>query len=217
MRHRAQHLLYLLSAFVLLNAFFVLQPARAEEVRVFQRDIRVKSVLATVQVVGDYEFFDGLDMVWRGINDFYASSAENFLALLEPRGTDDDVIYVFSQIYLSFNEAFRAERQGGVVAGERTEAVEIDFETFMSEEPLRNIIPDPEVPLSLGSFLKTEPRVAGVAVVNQGGEEYYYGEVVNRNQPWVSIKDNWNGEIYCIALYNGEVNKYSGKCKYDYQ
>lgn len=66
--------------------------------------------------------------------------------------------------------------------------------TFMSEPPIYNIIP--------------ASTLSGIV---SGAIE----PAVNDQTPWVTIKDNFTGQLYCLAMYNGNVNKYLGPCKKD--
>jgi len=37
------------------------------------------------------------------------------------------------------------------------------------------------------------------------------------DMPWVTLRDNFTGQLYCVAIYNGTVNQYLGPCKTGYQ
>ena len=75
----------------------------------------------------------------------------------------------------------------------------------MSEEPLYNIVP-------YRTIVKTIGTVAGASIDLRAMTD----PVNSQNQPWVTMRDALTGQYYCLAVYNGEVNKYLGPCKFDY-
>ena len=79
------------------------------------------------------------------------------------------------------------------IFGKNSEQVALDPAKFMSEQPIYNIV----------------PAVAGASVDISGVDP------VNLHNPWFTARDAMTGQIYCTAIYNGEVNKYLGSCKSD--
>jgi hypothetical protein len=89
---------------------------------------------------------------------------------------------------------------------------------LIDPEPVKDIIPDfvkeyrrnkdalTLIPLDPKEIarLPEEGRVAGASVSKR---------LMPPN--WSTLTDNITGQQYCIALFNGEVSKYAGECKYD--
>jgi hypothetical protein len=75
-------------------------------------------------------------------------------------------------------------------------------QNFMQEDPVLNIIPPSitfEDPMTTTTVASDSPAV------NDSGF------------PWLNLRDINTGQIYCVAIYNTEVNRYLGPCKNDYR
>ena len=170
---------YGLAAFVLLNALFIMQSNQISDnnyvIAEFKQTIRQEFLRAFMQTAGDTPWLGSAEIVIGGIIEFYDQAADELIALLNPRGTDDDLVRVAQAVYSSFKTSEYPE-------GEYT----------MTEEPLYNITP-------------AVPVVAGIQTQNP----------VNGPNQWVTLRDNYTGQLYCLAMYNGEMNKYLGACKKD--
>ena len=206
---------YSLASFLLLTGLFVLTPNTSPEVTTLQSEIKHEISVAWEQTIGDEPFLTDLVTVLEGVEAFYTQSADAMIALLEDRtGSDRDLAWIFNQTYNSIAASFKpkaTELAVNQVGGTQIEAEEeLDMPNFMAEAPILNIVPE-------GFKLETSsPVVAGVS--NSTPETFVYPDTtpVNLTQPWVTIKDNTTGQLYCLAVYNGEVNKYLGECKYEY-
>ncbi len=190
---RATSIFYGLSGFALLMALFVMQPSRVSEVTALQHEMSTQFSVALQQTFGDQSYFSDVWDVVDGVTAFYDQSTDATVALLTQPESDQDIIYVFKTVYLTFADAVSG--QHGEVAGVQT----ISPDNFMKEPAIYNILPSNET-----------PNVAGISVFNTDNQP------VNTEKPWVTIQDNFTGQKYCLAIYNGEVNKYLGACKYDY-
>lgn len=148
MHHKARNIFYGLAIFVLMNGLFVMggvgEVGEVREVRGFRQEVSSEFTKAFVQTIGDQPVLDELELVWRGISDFYDQSTEAMVALLDPKGADDDVIAVGKKVYLSFAQAINnaknaksyANDANGRAAGEHIN------QNFMTEEPIYNIVPE---------------------------------------------------------------------------
>lgn len=186
----AQKLFYGLAIFVCLNVLFVLQTnyvvlapnTQAQEqptcisslslgqsvnleVAFFRYDVLTQSNRGFWQVMGDKSMFDDLAIVWSGLNDFYNSAQQQMITLLSPIRTQEDVFYIYTQVYSRFVNtlsilkgednglAYSNDTQEGVIAGEKiyydlhqpipSTYSDQDLFTgeFMTEEPLYEIVP----------------------------------------------------------------------------
>ncbi|OGE88064.1 MAG: hypothetical protein A3J07_01700 [Candidatus Doudnabacteria bacterium RIFCSPLOWO2_02_FULL_49_13] len=191
MTQAAEKLFYGLAGFILLTALFVLQPTNRTELAALQDEMTGRLSVAWQQTMGDGPYFDNLILVFDSINEFYGQAGNASLALLEHGVGDRDLAVIGRNFYheLAFSLSHLAD------SGQILAAIPSGIE-FMSEPPIYNIVP---VAANSGA-------VAGALV-----------EPVNGDLPWVTMRDNLTGQLYCIAIYNSEVNKYLGPCKYDYR
>jgi hypothetical protein len=211
MRAWTEQLFYGLSAVVLGAALFVLQPANNSDLAKFQANIKDQVSVATVQVFGDQPVFSGVDLIVGSINEFYNQSADAFLALLAPTPGEEDMSRVAQNVYAQIVVMFDQNSiQQPQVAGVQIEAPPAVPDNFMQEEPLYNIVPElpsaPPSPYFETPFRKkiTQSAASFTPAVNDGGGA------------WVNLRDEVTGQIYCVAIYNSEINRYLGPCKNDY-
>ncbi|HEV8601698.1 MAG TPA: hypothetical protein VGQ87_03855 [Patescibacteria group bacterium] len=191
---------------------------------------------AFIETIGDGPWFSDLAIIYDGVNDFYQTAATSAIVLFSPSKNDEDLmqlaVEVKSKLYESLvrlPEVWFAHRES-IAAN------------FMTEEPLYNIVPnyeqksetiatvsDQELSMMLFGLLEKEVNsslssqpIAQSGDVNVGlvaGTWLFEKEqpVNSQAQPWVTVQDNMTGQLFCLAIYDGEVNKYSGPCRYDYQ
>lgn len=195
MSSRANTLFYALSAFVLMTAVFVMQPSSVPEVTMLQTEIKTQFVTAFQQTIGDQPFFDDVILVFEGVSAFYEEAATSTIALLEDREADADLVNLYAATYEKLVATL-----GSYVSNQFGSAL-------ASVEPA---VADEEAGLNISSspVLYFKPAVSGSFVDNSP---------VNLEKPWVTIQDNYTSQLYCLAIYNGEVNKYLGPCQDDYQ
>lgn len=61
-----------------------------------------------------------------------------------------------------------------------------------------------------------EPPIYNIAPVVAGSVSGIVTESpANKNNSWITIQDNFTGQLYCVAIYNSEINKYLGACQRD--
>ncbi len=193
---KAIPIFYGLSAFVLMTAFFVLQPSKTPEVASFQSGIQQQFSMAWEQTLGDEPYFDSLAYVYDSVAAFYDQSAQATVALLTQPESDAALYHLATATYEVFAKAF-------VQASAPKVAIPVPVRPpdgqFMTQAAITNIIPD----LSIGSV--------------SGASYSHSQEPINKTvNSWVTLQDNYTGQMYCLAIYNGEVNKYLGACKNDY-
>lgn len=110
---------------------------RKEAVAVFKQQVQQQLAYAFIQTIGDQAVLDELELVWRGVSDFYEQSAGSAIALMQPRDEEQDAVLVMKRVYVALEKGIKGIKgDKGVVAGE-----EIDLINFMQEEPLYNIHP----------------------------------------------------------------------------
>jgi len=193
MSTRATSLFYALSGFVLFTALFVMKPSGAPEVAALQNEMKIEFAQAFRQTVGDQPYFSETRLVFEGVSEFYNEAAGASIALFEDRETDAELAYIFTATYHNLLSTLSSYLSGAPNSG------------------LVQVVPAEPVPQ------------VDLAVIEPAGD--YSGAVsgavldtlpVNLEKPWVTIQDNSTGQLYCLAIYNGEVNKYLGPCKNDY-
>ena len=204
---RLEQIYYVLAAVVLTAGLFVLTESKIAEVTAFQNEIKTEFKIAFLQTIGDQPVLADVELIAGGVNDFYVQAADELIAMFSQPETDQDVIYVFGRVYNTFAQAVHQIRAGEVA----TQNDPMIAANFMTEPPVYNIVPEnwhtPE------TFSVTQPKIAGVSTYKP--EILAYPQA-NVGLPWVTLKDNVTGELYCTAIYNGEVNKYVGPCKDEY-
>ena len=193
---KATPIFYGLSAFVLMTAFFVLQPSKIPEVASFQTGIEQQFSVAWKQTLGDGQYFDSLANIYDGITAFYDQSASATLALLTQPESDEALYHVANATYEVLVKAI-VHASEPKVAAIQAPVLPPDGQ-FMTQAAITNIIP-----VSVGN-------VSGVSITHD------QAPVNDKTNSWVTLRDNYTGQMYCLAIYNGEVNKYLGACKNDY-
>lgn len=229
MGRKAQKIFYSLAIFALLSALFVLRPpaasevfnhSAAKEVVVLKHEIQEHLRVAFWQTVGDEPLFESFEIVWRGIEGFYSRSAEEMLALIEPTPAEDEMNKLFVAMGQSLIKPLARITNYEIRASEeRRIAGLLEESKFMMEEPLANIVPEGSIKyeeLSINENEKKPGEVAGATFPN-----IYYLPLntnlkpVNGPNEWVTIQDNYTGKLFCLAIYNNEINRYAGACRTD--
>jgi len=162
-------------------------------VGLLQNEMKTEFAQAFRQTMGDQPYFPEVAQVFEGVSSFYSEAAEASIALFEDKEADAELAYIFGTTYHNLLSTLSSY----LPSGPNTNLAQI--------LPIETL---PEADLAI-----TEPS------------EDYQGAVsgavldvlpVNLERPWVTIQDNSTGQLYCLAIYNGEVNKYLGQCKNDY-
>lgn len=170
-----------------------MKPSGVEEVGMLQDEMQTQFAIAFQQTMGDQPYFSEALLVIEGVSDFYNQAAVSSIALFEDKQADAELAYVFGATYNKLVSVVSSYVKSGSIVN------------IAQKEPL----PAPPV----ADLVVTEPV------------RDYYGAVsgalldvspVNLEKPWVNIQDNFTGQLYCLAIYNGEVNKYLGSCKDNY-
>jgi hypothetical protein len=196
---------YALSLFMVGTAAFVMHPTADSTHSLWQQDVKQQFATAWIQVIGDQPWFADLELIIDGVDSFYQQSADATIALIASPEADQDIYYVLSEVYNRVAAAVKLENNSGLAINyEEVELPQVPS-NFMQEEPLYNLIP-------YRTIVKTinDGAVAGAFVSVDVPAN-------TKSMPWVTLKDNLTGQLYCLAVYNGAVNQYMGPCKYDYQ
>lgn len=193
---KATAIFYGLSISVLMTALFVMQPSKVPGVAAMQTGIEQQFSIAWQQIIGDGPYFDELAFVFDSITAFYDQATNETVVMLSAPDTDEAIYYVFHTTYENIAQIFHPKQAYSAQNVDLT-----DYDNFMSEQAINNIVPD------------TIKTLTGTVA---GEETFRYAEPVNNENSWVTIQDNFTGQIYCLAIYNGEVNKYLGHCKSEY-
>lgn len=192
-------------------ALFVLQANRKPEVSLFQNQIKQQVTVALIQIVGDGPLFDQAELVFKGVSNFYEQSANSLIALLSQPQTDADLVGMISRSWQILTDLGKSNSQKALA--------KIDLHKFMQEEPLYNIVPEKQLSDNPNGTTASSNGAGSKQLTNNQVGKFLGAtteEPVNSQTPWVTIRDNLTGQLYCLAIYNGEVNKYLGICKRDY-
>lgn len=208
MHRKALKIFYSLAIFVLMNALFVMTNGGGKEVTALRQEIRESLRVAFWQTVGDRPWFEDVEIAVRGIDNFYIQATDQMLAMLEPTKHEDGMNQVLAAMGNAVSGIKHKEPEAtdqGRIAGLMIEG------DFMQEEPLRNIVPWEESAQNTESWVeKNDPSVLGITA-----GRYSDQLPVNDSNEWVTIRDNYTGQLYCLAVYNSEINRYLGPCKKD--
>lgn len=199
MHTKTQNLFYSLSIFLLFTALFLLQQNKIDEVTVLQDQIKQQFSVAWEQTLGDQSYFTPFEMVLEAVDDFYAQATASAIVLLNPRNADDDMIYVFGHVYNNFAAVFTPPKPK--IAGEIIDRTTIVPANFMTTKPIYNIVPEDYITRNI---YHVTSAVSGEILETKN------------TQIWATMQDGVTGQIYCVAIFNGETNKYLGECKRDY-
>ncbi|MBX4204882.1 MAG: hypothetical protein KW788_01680 [Candidatus Doudnabacteria bacterium] len=203
----AEKLFYTLSAVVLGSAFFVIQPTQRAEVAAFQHEVRQQFAVASHQVFGDEPLMvDSTKLVVSSVYEFYMRSADAFIALTTPSASQNDLNIIIADVYNKITTSLdNRERQAApqVLGIETVETQTIEVQplilpNFMQEEPVMDIVP-------------SHREVTAHPIIQAS-----HPAVNDHGMPWVDLRDNQTGQIYCVAIYNAEVNRYLGPCIDEY-
>ncbi len=186
----AEKLFYTLAGFVLLTALFVLHPTNQSEVANLQNQMSSQFAVAWQQTIGDQPYFDDVALVFDSIERFYGQAGDATIALFDHGVADRDLAFIFTNVYQDFGAAIAHLPKNG----DKTTAIASLSPNFMSEPAIYNIVP----------VLAPTAVVSGASI-----------EPVNKTNSWVTIRDNFTGQLYCLAIYNNNINKYLGACKND--
>jgi hypothetical protein len=206
MYHKALSIYYGLAIFVIGAGFFVMQPTNSPEMVMWQSDIKHQVFTAWKQTIGDEPWFEDVALVYNGVTNFYEAASDETIAVLDQPELNEDLVFVFAKVYSAFADAFEGEGNSDSIAYSDLPLPAVT-QNFMSEEPIYNIVPYRTV----------------VTTVDEGNEGRVAGTMVdvsipaNSISPWITVQDNYTGQLYCLAIYNATINKYLGPCKNEYQ
>lgn len=205
MYRRAEQIFYASAIALLMAVLFVVRPAGSNETAGLQGRIGEDVSVAFTQLVGDEPLLLGVSSLWDGVFGFFDQSSDYLLTLLKPTSSEyvlaaqlEEFSYAFSQVSLAL--AVPSSPPG----------IETSFPDEMAmipeiiEEPIYNIVPE--------GYRETaeviaEPEVAGAAI---------FKRTPTGSKSWMTIEDAITRQQYCLAIYNGEVNKYLGECHYEF-
>lgn len=215
MYRQAEQIFYASAIAILMAVFFVINPNGTREVSSAQERIFSDVSLAFTQLIGDEPLFRGVSDLWDGVEGFYVSAADQALVLIQPTEAETRTLAFFYK----GTEAALGRLADGRVAGitketEETEsaaglvieesAVLSDFGILPIGEPIYNIVP------------YTEADITRSKLVGQAEFEPDRTVPVRHYSGWMTVEDAITRQKYCLAVYNGEVNKYLGECVYEY-
>lgn len=181
---------------IMAAAFFVLKPSDSDEVKLFQANLKSDFAQSFASLIGDESFLEPFAFIWNTSEAFYQDTSNQALALLKPTDT-------MVEFTLRFNKQYQSDK----IAAHS----DISLSGYMALDPLINIVPVSDAEKLLDPYFseegfESEGRVAGESI-GAGFED--------KNPVWLTIPDSLNGEVYCLAIFDGVVNSYQGPCVFD--
>ncbi|HEX5430230.1 MAG TPA: hypothetical protein VFX17_04105 [Patescibacteria group bacterium] len=210
MRHWTEQLFYSLSAVLLLAAAFVLQPARNSDVAQFQQSVKHQFQVATLEVIGDRPWFGEVNLIVSSVNEFYQESADAVIVALTPAPTESGVAYIGNSMIHEFAQLLTPAK-----INQPAVAVVPTFQipaNFMQEPPIDNIIPAGDHKNPVADANGAQASISAVQSIASANTAINDG----LGSPWVNLRDSDTGQVYCVAIFNAEVNRYIGPCKDEY-
>ena len=199
----AEKTFYSLSALGLGAALFVMQPTYNQNVDQFQSSVKTQFSFAAQEVFGDQPMFASVGTVIASVNEFYNQASDAMIALLSPNETDNGLNYVASATVTSFKTALMTSKpQVAGVSTQNADSIEAQPANFMSEAPIENIVPENYV-------LPTNPPPLSDVNISVDAQPA-------QTATWSNMTDNITGQVYCVGIFNAEVNRYVGPCKNDF-
>jgi len=196
----AEKLFYGFSAVLLGAGIFVIQPAHNQDVSNFQSNIKNQFALAAGEVLDYHPMLDSVEFIVSGVNQFYQEAAISMTAILTPSGSMNGLNFVATSTYQRFASLFNQNlpKVAGIsiIARQKEETLVIP-PNFMQEDPVYNIVPQQ----SLNFAPANQAAIIPPAIPKE---------------TWMNITDTNTGQVYCVAIFNSEVNRYLGPCKNDY-
>jgi hypothetical protein len=215
MYKKVEQFFYFMSAGFLLLIMFALHPSNVKATSDFQDKVVGEVSIVWNDLMDGYRPWEEVAFIWNGVSTFFDESANQTIALLQPTEMPNEVRYAIDHVAFATAELFdfRAPIENAPVnVAVTTISHPSAREVVLSFEELYEEMMQLEEELMFdeqSAILETKPQVAGV--------ETSFSEPVNsKERPWVTLTDNITGQEYCVSIYNSEVNKYLGECKYDY-
>ena len=211
----SEKIFYSLAATLLGAAFFVVQPAHNTDVMAFQNSIEHQFQVAIIQLWGDRPVNADAMVAINGINEFYQRSSDAAIALLAPAKSEQPMFAVLGVTYSDFKLALGKPQASSVVSSAQISQNNVqdnDFVVpvnFMQEPPVANIVPA-SLQKRQEALAKKQETIASANIASNAPA------VNDLGNSWVNLRDNDTGQVYCVAIYNAEVNRYLGPCKDDY-
>ncbi len=221
MYKRVEQTFYILASFVLLATMFAIRPAGSEETLQFQSTLQAEVVSVWTDVTQGLSPLGDLEFVWNGVNEFYSQAADQTMLVLTPTPTPPQVAITIDQFVAAFDfspieanilslvQTIQAQPIEEVYAinsfadfGEGHDFYQMEYDASISLEVTEvstGIVAGEVIELDTASF----------------DAQSLSAPVNGADQPWVTLTDSQTGQKYCVAVYNDEVNKYLGECKYD--
>jgi len=200
---------------LLMALLFVITPTETPEVTAFQLDVQGLFKSAATEAWGSDSVTEPFALIWSASEDFYAQTADQAIALLEPMESVTRLALSFDSGYLLAVETFTAPR---IVKAPH-------------EAPLYNIIPMPDdaerlLDPSFSEILaygESDERLGGqvlgesTSAQEESGslaaeEDVALPSVPQQQANWVEVSDSITGGTHCVAVFYGTVNSYAGPC-----
>jgi hypothetical protein len=215
MYFKVEQFFYFSAGIFLFLILFLLQPSPVAETSKLQDQVQKEFTAVFSDLVRQSEPLADLGLIFNGVDQFYFQSSQELMALLEVQDNPvqvemliDHVAFATAELFDftgSINNNYPIAITAAPILRSEFNASEIAyFDTSITVEPSPSVSTEPTADL-----VSQPPQVAGSST--------HWSEPVNNAvKPWVTLRDNVTGRDYCVSIYNNEVNKYPGECKYDY-
>jgi hypothetical protein len=217
MYFKVEQFFYYSAGIFLFLILFLVQPSQVAETGQLQEQVQKEFAAVFSDLVKKSEPLADLGLIFNGVDEFYIQSSQELMALLEIQDNPaqvemliDHVAFATAQLFdltSPINDNYPVAVSAAPLV--RTELSQLvpDISYFDASSYV-TVEPTPSIPTEQAD-LKTQPEVAGSSTD-------WSEPANNATKPWVTLRDNVTGRDYCVSIYNDEVNKYQGECKYDY-
>ena len=190
----SEKIYYTLSIALLGALLFIARPSSNPVAENLRNEISNQFNLAFLQVVQPQSVLEDVENVVLAVNEFYNQSAEATIALLNPIASNKVLELAVDRAYTGLTSVFLKYHS-------------LVKPTFASSGISSNFF------FHSKSFERSENKDAFVNSPGLNKGFFYFGSENNTAQSnWTNLKDLVTGQIYCVAIFNSEINRYLGPC-----
>ena len=206
---------FTLSAFLMLVFFIVSSPANSpKEVTSTRTELISVVMTSSKTMLANASPTIMLSLGWSLSEDFYIAAtkgAYQFFASVDDNASVGTALIAFS------GEWFPQDQNQDLTLNKKNDKASL-------ENSKKEIAPfDTNVYILYNTFDQgymtpgestSDLEFGGEGVV--AGMSWYNESAIPSAPQWINVQDSITGDLYCLAIFYGEVNKYDGLCKNEY-